>query len=108
MKNLLESRHSITGKRSFYLILLLCLHVACTSAPIQEMSDARQSIQAARAVAPGNISQQNLQTAEDLLKKAEIALGEGDFSVAKKKARQARAIAMRAQQVAQDYRGIAN
>lgn len=55
-------------------LLLLPLAVACAQAPVQEMSDARQAIQAARAHAEGPASRADLAAAEQLLRDAEAAL----------------------------------
>jgi len=84
------------------------LQVGCATAPVQEMSDARQSIQAARAVSKGGVADQHLKTAESLLLKAQVALEEGDYGTARKNATQAREMAMRVQQQAQDQNASTN
>lgn len=84
-----------------YLILLGLLQVGCAGAPVQEMSDARQSIQAAKVVSKGVESDKHLKTAESLLLKAQVALEAGDYGAARKNANEARELAIRVQQQAQ-------
>lgn len=81
---------------AFYLCILLLLF-SCATAPVQEMSDARQAIQAAREAGAQPESQANLQNAESLLKEAELALENGDYSKARRKATQAHREALQAQ-----------
>ena len=100
--NLLKTSVAVIRRRAVYLILLGLLQVGCATAPVQEMSDARQSIKAAKAVSKGGLSDQHLKTAESLLLKAQVALEEGDYGAARKNATQAREMAMRVQQLAQD------
>lgn len=71
--------------------------LACTAAPVQEMSDARQAIQAAQSVMKRN-GQANLAKAKQLLFRAEEALGEGEFSEARANAVAAKEQAVQAQQ----------
>ena len=81
---------------AFYLCVLLLLF-SCASAPVQEMSDARQAIQAAKEAGAQPSSQPNLHEAESLLKEAELALENGDYKKARVKATQARKQALQAQ-----------
>lgn len=93
-----------------YLILLLLIQVGCTSAPVQEMSDARQSLQAAKTLSTGlvkhnkftntgqQLTDQNLKVAELLLQQAQDALEMGDYKLAKLNAKKAREIAFAVQQ----------
>ncbi|MDH5324165.1 MAG: DUF4398 domain-containing protein [Gammaproteobacteria bacterium] len=76
---------------------LLLLLAACAQAPVQEMSDARQAIQAAQTVLNGE-TQENLSKAKQLLFKAEEALQEGEYSEARDNAVAAKEQAMQAQQ----------
>jgi len=79
-----------------FLMLISLLAVSCASFPVQEMSDARQAIQAAKeSGAPAD--QPNLVKAEALLKEAETALQEGDYKKAKHTAKAARKEALQAQ-----------
>jgi putative cell wall-binding protein len=95
---------AVIHRRAIYLILLVLLQVGCATAPVQEMSDARQSIKAAKEVSKGDIANEHLKTAESLLLKAQLALEEGDYGTARENANQARKMAMRVQQQAQDQR----
>ncbi|MGD8941061.1 MAG: DUF4398 domain-containing protein [Gammaproteobacteria bacterium] len=73
---------------------------ACATAPVQEMSDARQAIQAAKSVGADEFSQSNLVEAKKLLKKAEHALHSGEYKQARVNALAAKEEAMQAQQYA--------
>ena len=84
---------------------LLCITfvfalTACASAPVQEMSDARQAIQAAKSVGVDENSQSNLLEAKKLLKKAEQALHTGEYKQARVNALAAKEEAIQAQQYA--------
>jgi len=76
----------------FTLLLALWLS-ACGSFPVQEMSDARQAINAARTVDIKGKSNQLFLDAYNLLKSAEFALENGDYE-------KARALAVTARQKA--------
>lgn len=58
---------------------LACVLVACASAPIQEMSDARQALQAAREVGASQHAPRYLRQAESYLQQAETSLSEGNI-----------------------------
>ncbi|WP_455212233.1 DUF4398 domain-containing protein [Kaarinaea lacus] len=73
---------------------------ACATAPVQEMSDARQAIQAAKSVGVDENSQSNLVQAQKLLKKAEHALHTGEYKQARVNALAAKEEAIQAQQFA--------
>jgi hypothetical protein len=87
---------------------------ACASAPIQEMSNARQSVQAAREAGAAEYATYNLQVADDYLVRAERELELRYFSrarhdaiVAKSEARKAHEVAValqRAQDAIEDSR----
>lgn len=100
---LISIRMKIAGLRCCVLILPLSLLflAGCVAAPVQEMSDARQAIQAAKDIngssVPGNAS---LSRAQQLLKDAEFALEEGAFKKARLKAQAAWKSALQAQKVA--------
>ena len=101
-----------------YLILLLLLQVSCAAAPVQEMSDARQSLQAAKTLSSGlikharfsntgqQLTQQNLKQAEFLLQQAQDALETGDYKLARHNANKARDIAVAVQQELQVVSGL--
>lgn len=100
---LISTPMKIAGLRYYFLLLCLSLLflAGCVAAPVQEMSDARQAIQAAKDIngssASGNAS---LSRAQQLLKDAESALEEGEYKKARLKARDARESALQAQKVA--------
>jgi hypothetical protein len=73
---------------------------ACATAPVQEMSDARQAIQVARSVGVDELTQSNLVQAKKFLKKAEHALHSGEYKEARVNALAAKQEAMQAQQYA--------
>ncbi len=72
-------------KFSGLLACLLALSmVACATAPVQEMSDARQAIRAAREAGAGKDSPQQLAAAEALLSRAESSLSSRQFRTARR------------------------
>jgi len=73
--------------------------ISCAAAPVQEMSDARQAIQAAKESSPAPGAQANLLKAETLLKEAEAALESGEYKKARLTATEARNEAIKAQQL---------
>ncbi len=75
----------------------LILLFSCASAPVQEMSDARQAIQAAREAGAQTGVKSSLDKAETLLKEAELSLENGEYKKARAIAVQARDEALRAQ-----------
>ncbi len=84
------------------LPLLFGLWLAgCGSAPIQEMSDARQAIDAARAAGAVQYAPGQLEKAESELESAEMLLHDRHFSAAGKRARNARDEAIRARKKAE-------
>ena len=94
-------RHKLlTDNRLFYLISLLCLQAACSGIPVQELSDARQSVYAAREVSVEKAEQRRLQVAEAFLQKAEKAMKAGDYSKARRSAIRARVLALQVQKSA--------
>jgi len=76
----------------------LLLVVACAQAPVQEMSDARQALQAAHAVVENEIDVIRLQQAERILREAESALEAGRYADARRQAEAARAEALAVRQ----------
>jgi len=82
--------------RIAFISLFFLIFSACASAPVQEMSDARQAIYAARSV-PSHVTEPSLLRAEKFLKRAEQALHVGDYRDARKNARLAREQALKAQ-----------
>jgi hypothetical protein len=87
--------------RSFFLMLVLALGSACGSAPVQEMSEARQAIDAARAAGAEQHAAEQYYKAQTLLKSAEQLLNERHFRKARLSAAEARDEAVRARKSAQ-------
>ena len=72
------------------MVAAVCV-AACASAPVQEMSDARQAIRAARAAGAEERAPDALRAAEQLLATAEEELRGGDYREARRAATSARA-----------------
>lgn len=72
------------------LLVPLLLVAACAQAPVQEMSDARQAIQAARAVVEEAPDRAQLENAEQAMREAEAALEAGRYAEARRLAAAAR------------------
>lgn len=94
---------SVLGWLGLALLFSACMLSACSGAPVQEMSDARQAIQAARdagvAETPHN---EMLSEAQKLLKEAKRELELGDYSRARDIALSAKEKALMAKQLMQD------
>ena len=91
----LQSSSSYGLKISF-LIFVLVLS-ACAGVPVQEMSNARQAVEAARKVGADTRARNELKSAETLLQSAEQALQEGDYKQARRDAEASRDQAVQAQ-----------
>lgn len=83
------------------LLGIFLLLTACASAPVQEMSDARQAIQAAHAAGAEQIARDTLLSARSLLEQAERELELGHYREARRNALNARAQAMLARERAE-------
>lgn len=77
----------------------LTLLTACATVPTQEMSDARQSLQAAYDAGAGKYASRNLKIAEDYLTRAERELELRFYRWARNDAMLARSEARKAQEV---------
>jgi hypothetical protein len=102
--NLHTSRFRLPGSRRFLrasAAALLMLLVACGSAPVQEMSEARQALEAARVAGAEELAKENYQRASALLKTAEEMLNERHFRRARENAAMARDEAIQARETAQ-------
>ena len=80
------------------------LAAACAQAPVQEMSDARQALQAAREVATRPADQAELKTVERELQEAEKALEAGRYDDARRHAQAAKSGAVTVRERAADSR----
>ncbi|MFQ5643226.1 MAG: DUF4398 domain-containing protein [Thiogranum sp.] len=84
-----------------FVLLALGLGAACGSAPVQEMSEARQAIEAARVAGAEQHAYEQYRKAQDLLENAEQLLNDHHFSKARKSAAAARDEAVQARETAQ-------
>lgn len=76
--------------------LLLLLSACTVMPPVQEMSDARQAIKAAREADAGEYAPQKLRSAEDSLELATKTLEQGEYEAARMAATVAKALAIKA------------
>lgn len=74
---------------------------ACASAPVQEMSDARQAVSVADQLQAGKAAPNEMAAARDYLQKAQAALDAGDFGAAREAATLARQSAVKAIKISQ-------
>ena len=74
--------------------------VACATAPVQEMSDARQAIYSAEAAGAAQRSSDALLAAQRLLRKAQVRLEAGAYDEARRYALDARDSAIQAREQA--------
>jgi len=81
-------------------MLLIVAVVGCASAPVQEMSDARQALRAAQESGAGETVPGKMEQAEDLMQQAESDLESGDYRDARKKAQTVRELSIEARQKA--------
>jgi len=77
-------------------ILLVFLSSCATNYPVQEMSNARQTLQAAKAVNAQVYARSQYKEASRLLDLATSKLGEGDYLLARKYALSAKQLAIQA------------
>jgi hypothetical protein len=85
--------------------LTVFLTACATSVPVQEMSNARQTLYAANQVKARQFAPDLIDKAESLLKAAENELSEGQYAQARAYAVAARQEAIRARQKAIDEQG---
>ena len=79
-----------------FLLVLLLLLTACASVPVQEMSDARQAVRAAREAGAAQKAPEQYHAALSWLGMARKALATGDYAGARNSAEKARALAVEA------------
>ncbi|MFP5344485.1 MAG: DUF4398 domain-containing protein [Gammaproteobacteria bacterium] len=93
----------MTRKKLLPLFALLAgLSAACASIPSQEMSDARQAVQAAQEADAGTLAPEQFSEAQKLLEEARGALSLGNYSEARASALRAKEAAIRAREQALD------
>lgn len=93
------SQNCFTFKRNsgWLSVLLLLALTACTAMPpVQEMSDARQALKAAREVDAHKYAPQKLRSAEDSMELATRTLEQGEYEAARMAASVAKALAIKA------------
>lgn len=76
--------------RGLLLALLCAGAIGCAGAPVQEMSNARQAIKAARDAGAQQVAPQKLNEAQSLLEQAESSLQKGAYAAARRSAIAAR------------------
>jgi Domain of unknown function (DUF4398) len=77
---------SLVSLRSLLLTLLCVGIVGCAGAPVQEMSNARQAIKAARDAGADQVAPQQMNEAQSLLEQAEASLQKRDYRGARRSA----------------------
>lgn len=91
-----------------WLMALGVLSGCAVAAPVQEMSNARQAVQAAREAKADRYAPQDLDEAERLLKKATMELQLGNYNEARTHALAARHAAIVARNIARSSSGRSN
>lgn len=94
--------------RPLLLSIILILSVSgagCAMVPAQEMSDARQAIQAAEAAGADTLAPRALDHARALLEQAQAELTVQDYSAARRSARESKEAAILAREAANDASG---
>ena len=86
----------ILSRLRYFSPLMLGMVLGCTTIPMQEMSDARQAVQAAREANAAQLAPVPMESAETLLNKAKQALDAGAYDQARSEALAARREAIKA------------
>lgn len=94
----------LVSAKSLRICIAACLLSGCASAPIQEMSDARQSLQAAHAAGAETHAPAVMQQAQQSLSAAEESLAHHAYGSAKNEATTAKQAAVTARSVAESMR----
>jgi hypothetical protein len=84
---------------------LLLMIAGCESMPVQEMSDARQAIMAARDAGAEEFASEQLLAAEASLHSAEASLNTRNYGTARREAVEAKALAIEAMQRSEAAQG---
>jgi len=101
----MQSLHFSPQNLGILVLLMLAstLSAGCSTAPpVQEMSNARQAVQAAREAGAEQFAAHNLTQAEHLLRRAALGLEQGDYRGARQDALAARQAAAKARVAALD------
>ena len=83
------------------MVAALLLAAACESMPVQEMSDARQAIMAAKEAGAEEHAAEALLAAEESLHSAEKYLNSGNYAIARREAVDAKSKAIDALRVSE-------
>lgn len=78
------------------IIIVLLIHTGCSQFPVQELSDARQALEAAEDVGAPEYAQDDYITARHLLQEAEYEVDAGEYRDAEDTAIRAKRFALRA------------
>lgn len=103
MSNIMKLKHFFRRRHiaaSAVVGLSILLSACATKVPIQEMSNARQTLRAAHQVKAQHYAPELFDKAENLLKAAENELSEGEYAQARAYAVAAKQEAIRARQKA--------
>ena len=95
-----KRRSSLTSWLTLLLLSLFLLVACSVMPPVQEMSDARQAIKAAREANAEKYAPQKLRSAEDSLELATKTLEQGEYEEARMAATVAKALAIKARDAA--------
>jgi len=96
---MVSTRWTILLQSSLLAVLLAI--AGCQSAPVQEMSDARQAITVAKEAGAAEYASAELKAAEDFLTSAQRSLGRGEYTKARDNAMQAKVRALDALKVSE-------
>jgi hypothetical protein len=98
----------VLNRLKFLIPILIAMAVLASCAvvpPVQEMSDARQAVEAAREAQAEKYAEQKLRSAEDSLELATKTLNQGEYEAARMAASVAKALAIKARDEALAARG---
>lgn len=90
----------ISQRFMLFLIPVLLLLAACATAPVQEMSDARQALKAAEMVNARELAPDEYAEALQLVDDADYLISERRYEVARVVARRARQMSIKARRIA--------
>lgn len=93
--------------RAVWIPAFCLLLAACTGAPVQEMSDARQAVRAAQAAGAAEYAPEQLQSAITLIDAAQEDLRRQEYRSALRSAVEARRRAMEALEASRAARAVA-
>lgn len=95
----------IKKNRLLSVLIVVLLGACAVLPPVQEMSDARQALEAARQARAATYAPQQLHSAEDSMELATTTLNQGNYDEARMAARVAKALAIKARDAALTAQG---